>query len=143
MTQINAYLNFDGTCREAMTFYKDCLGGELTLQTIEGSPFEPQCPAAIKHHIMHATLTNGALLLMGSDMTGPDGLQKGNNVSLSLNCSTEEEINRFFSVLSESGKIHEPLRDQFWGAIFGCVTDKFGIRWMLNYDKNQPVAQVQ
>ena len=138
MTQINAYLNFDGTCREAMTFYKECLGGELTLQTIEGSPFESQCPAAIKHQIMHATLTKGPLLLMGSDMVGPDGFQKGNNISLSLNCSTEEEINRFFTALSAGGKILEPLKDQFWGAIFGCVTDKFGIRWMLNFDKNQP-----
>jgi PhnB protein len=26
---------------------------------------------------------------------------------------------------------------QFWGAMFGVFDDKFGIRWMLNYDKNQ------
>ena len=138
MTQINAYLNFDGNCREAMTFYKDCLGGELNLQTVEGSPMEAQCPAAMKHHVMHATLIKGPLLLMGSDMPGPDGFIKGTNVSLSLNCSTEEEINKFFTALSEGGKILDPLKDQFWGAMFGCLTDKFGIRWMLNYDKNQP-----
>ena len=34
MTQINAYLTFNGNCREAMQFYTDCLGGELYLQTI-------------------------------------------------------------------------------------------------------------
>ncbi|MEI9912593.1 MAG: VOC family protein [Bacteroidota bacterium] len=77
-----------------------------------------------------------AILLMGSDMVGPDGFIKGNTMSLSLNCSSEEEINSFFSTLSAGGKIIHPLRVEFWGAIFGVFTDKFGVRWMLNYDKN-------
>jgi PhnB protein len=136
MTQINAYLNFDGNCREAMNFYKECLGGELTLQTVEGSPVEAQCPAAMKHQILHSSLVKNGLVIMGSDMSGPEGITKGNNIALSLNCSSEEEINSFFSNLSAGGKIIDPLRQQFWGALFGVFNDKFGIRWMLNYDKN-------
>ena len=137
MAQINAYINFSGNCREVMTFYKECLGGELTLQTVGGSPMEAQCPAGMKDQILHATLTRGELLLMGSDMAGPEGIIKGNNIALSVNCSSDEEINTFFSKLSEGGKIIDPLKLQFWGAIFGVLTDKFGIRWMFNYDKNQ------
>jgi PhnB protein len=136
MTQINAYLNFNGNCRDAMNFYKECLGGELALQTVEGSPIEAQCPPAIKNQVLHASLMKDAILLMGSDMVGPDGFIKGNTMSLSLNCSSEEEINSFFSTLSAGGKIIHPLRVEFWGAIFGVFTDKFGVRWMLNYDKN-------
>jgi PhnB protein len=34
MTEINPYLNFNGSCREAMNFYKECLGGELTLMAV-------------------------------------------------------------------------------------------------------------
>ena len=140
MTQINAYVNFSGNCREAMTFYKECLEGELTLQTVEGSPIEAQCPAAMKHQILHSTLMkDGSLLLMGSDMAGPEGITNGNNIALSVNCSSEKEINEFFSRLSDSGKIIDPLKEQFWGAIFGVLTDKFGIRWMFNYDKSQDV----
>lgn len=137
MTHINAYINFNGSCREAMTFYKECLGAELDLQTIGGSPIEAQCPAGMKDQIMHATLTKGPLLLMGSDMTGPWKVVKGNDMALSLNCSSEEEINTFFSKLSDGGEILDPLKIQFWGAMFGVITDKFGIRWMLNYDKNK------
>ncbi len=137
MTQINAYLNFNGNCREAMTFYKTCLGGDLSLQTIEGSPIEAQCPAAMKHQILHSSLTRGALLLMGSDMVGPDGYIKGNTVALSLNCSSEDEINSFYTKLSEGGKVLDPLKTQFWGAMFGVFNDRYGIRWMLMYDKNQ------
>ena len=135
MSQINAYLNFNGNCREAMVFYQECLGGELTVQTIEGSPVEAQCPAAMKHHILHASLLKNGLVLMASDMTGPDGFIKGNTISLSLNCSSEREIKTFFSNLSSGGQITHPLEEQFWGATFGVLTDKYGIRWMLNYDK--------
>lgn len=135
MTQINAYLNFNGNCRDAMTFYRDCLGGDLTLQTVEGSPIEAQCPAGLKHQILHSSLTKNALILMGSDMVGPGGLKKGNNISLSLNCSSEEEANDCFSNLAEGGKIVEDLKLQFWGAMFGVVTDRFGITWMLIYHK--------
>jgi PhnB protein len=138
MTQINAYVGFNGKCREAMTFYKECLGGELSLQTFGGSPMEAQCPAGMKDQILHSSLTKGQLLLMGSDMVGPDGYIKGNDIALSVNCSSEEEINTFFSKLAEGGKIIDPLKVQFWGAIFGVVKDKFGITWMFNYAKNQP-----
>jgi PhnB protein len=138
MTQINAYLNFNGNCREAMNFYKECLGGELTLQTVEGTPMDAKCPPAMKNQVLHSTLIkNGTVLLMGSDMNGPEGFTRGTNVSLSVNCSSEEEINEFFSKLSASGKTLEPLKEQFWGAIFGALTDKFGVRWMFNYDKKE------
>jgi PhnB protein len=141
MTQINAYLNFNGNCREAMHFYKDCLGGELTLQTVEDSPIEEQCPAAMKNQILHSSLTKGALLLMGSDMVGPDGYIKGNTIALSLNCSSEDEINTFYTKLSAGGKIIDPLKVQFWGAMFGVFNDKYGTRWMLMYDKNHANKQ--
>lgn len=137
MTQINAYINFDGNCREAMNFYKDCLGGELNMQTVEGSPIEAQCPPEIKHHILHASLIKDGLILMGSDMQQPGGFTKGDNIALSLNCSSDEEIKTFFSKLSEGGKITHNLMQSFWGATFGVFTDKYGIRWMLNYDKSQ------
>jgi len=128
---------FQWQCREAMTFYKECLGGELTLTTVRESTIATQCPAAMQDNILHSSLVrNGTSLLMASDMTAPDGFTQGNNIALSLNCSSEEEINTFFSKLSEGGKIIDPLKVQFWGALFAAFIDKFGIRWMLSYDKN-------
>lgn len=135
MAQINAYLNFNGNCREAMTFYKKCLGGELTVQTVEGSPIEFQCPPSMKHQVLHASLLKGNLVLMASDMIEPEGFIKGNTISLSLNCKSEREIKTFFARLSAGGRITHPLEKQFWGATFGVLTDKYGIKWMLNYDK--------
>lgn len=135
MTQINAYLNFNGNCREAMTFYKDCLGGELSLQTVEGSPMEAGCPAGVRHQILHSSLTKNGLILMGSDMVSAEGLNIGNNISLALNCSSEAEINTIYASLSRGGQIIEPLKLQYWGAMFGVLKDKMGITWMLTYNK--------
>ncbi|HEY0039686.1 MAG TPA: VOC family protein [Flavisolibacter sp.] len=135
MTRINAYLNFNGNCSEAMTFYRDCLGGELVLQTVKGTPMEAQCPAGKEHEIMHSSLTGDGFVLMASDMLGQGGYQQGTNFSLTVNCSSEEQIHSLFGKLAEGGQVFMPLGEQFWGALFGGLADKFGTRWMLNYDK--------
>ena len=67
MIQINAYLTFNGNCREAMTFYQKCLGGELYLQTIGESPMAAQMPPQMKDSILHSTLTNGEAIIMATD----------------------------------------------------------------------------
>jgi len=132
---INSYLTFSGNCREAMMFYKDCLGGELMLQTVGESPLAEKLPKKMKEFILHASLSNGSFVLMGSDMVPDSGLVKGNSVSLSLNCSSEEEIKRCYQKLAEGGKKDHPLENTFWGALFGDLTDKFGNHWLLNFEE--------
>lgn len=136
MTQLNPYLTFNGNCHEAMNFYRDCLGGELAVQTIGESPMAPTIPEEMKHYILHAVLVNPALTLMATDCVGPDGLTKGNSISLCINCASEEEIRMLYKRLSEGGAITQPLMDTFWGALFGGLTDKYGNHWLLNYSKN-------
>lgn len=137
MSAINVYLTFSGNCREAMSFYRNCLGGELNLQTIGESPLAGKMPAQMKDCILHATLTKGNLVLMASDMVSEKGLQKGNAVSLMLDCNSEEEINRCYKMLSEGGEPTHPLEISFWGACFGDLIDKYGNHWLLHFDKNK------
>ncbi|MES2850339.1 MAG: VOC family protein [Bacteroidota bacterium] len=134
MTNINAYLTFNGNCREAMTFYKKCLGGKLVLQTIGESPMAAKLPAKMKKSILHSTLTKDGLLLMASDMVSENGLIKGNSVSLMLNCASEREIKIMYKKLSDGGKANHPLENTFWGALFGDLTDKYGNQWLLHFD---------
>lgn len=134
-TQLISYLNFNGQCREAMTFYQQCLGGELELQKIAESPMAAQMPSEMGAQILHSSLSNEEVTLFGSDCLGK-ALQQGNNVKLCLTCKSEEEINTVFSKLSEGGSVQMPLHQSFWGATFGELTDKFGMHWMFNYSKN-------
>jgi PhnB protein len=135
MTQINAYLRFNGNCRQAMTFYKECLGGELNMQTVGESPIANQSPREAHNNIMHSTLMKEGWTLLGSDMMNAGDRINGNAIDLAINCSSEEEIQTFFSKLSAGGQVSYPLHKEFWGGMFGMLTDKFGNGWMLNYEK--------
>ena len=135
--KLSSYTNFDGTCREAMTFYKDCIGGELNLMVVGETPVCDQMPPDMQDKIMHATLTVDGSTIMGSDMSGPGGIQRGNAAGIVLECNSDEEISRAFNALSTGGQIHQPLGPAFWGGTFGAFSDKFGINWMLNYTPAQ------
>jgi PhnB protein len=137
MAKIISYLTFSGNCREAMTFYKDCLGGELSMQTIGDSPLAGAMPADMKDCILHSTLIRDGLTLMGSDMVAEEGLAIGNAVSLMLNCDSEEEIVACYARLSEGGRKTHTLETSFWGALFGDLTDRFGNHWLLHFDKSK------
>lgn len=140
MTQINAYLNFNGNCREAMNFYKDCLGGDLFLQTVGESPMAAQCAAGMQDQIMHAHLAGDGFVLMASDRL-KGSHQPGNNFSLTINCDSEEQIQSLFTKLADGGQVSQPLQKQFWGALFGMLTDRFGTPWMLNYEEKAPATE--
>jgi PhnB protein len=135
MAQINSYLTFNGNCREAMTFYKKCLGGKLRLQTIGESPLTEKMPAEMKKCILHSTLTKGSLVIMATDIVAEKGLIKGNSVSLLLSCASEKEIRTYYKNLSADGEATHPLRESFRGALFGDLTDKYGNNWLLHFDK--------
>ena len=129
------YLTFNGNCKEAMRFYKECFGGELFLQTVSESPIAAQCPAGMQHHIMHSSLTNGSFLLMATDMVGPAGFIAGSDMAVSLNFSSEQEIRSCYEKLAEGGNVMHPLQNAAWAALFATVQDKFGKVWMFNYQK--------
>lgn len=135
MSTISSYLRFNGNCKEAMSFYKDCLGGELTIQTIGQSPMAGNMPQPMQDKIMHSTLKNEGFTIMASDLCDERGLIKGNDVSLMLDCDSEEQIRTVYSKLSEGGYKAHPLEVTFWNALFGDVTDKFGINWLMHYQK--------
>ena len=135
MPQLNPYLSFEGNCREAMNFYKECLGGELTIQTVGEMPeMAAHMPPEMRDHILHSTLVSGGIVIMGSDLNREKHLE-GNTVHLCINCDSETEQDKFFNGLSKGGTITEELSDMPWGGRYGALTDKFGKYWIFNYQK--------
>ena len=88
--------------------------------------------------IMHVSYRIGDNILMGSDVPSTFGMtvNQGTNFSLSYASGSREEADQLFAKLSEGGTVSMPLGDMFWGSYFGSCTDKFGINWMLNFDKS-------
>ena len=133
MKTLNTYLNFDGNAREAMEFYKACLGAELQIMAFGDTPM--QVPAGAEKRVMHARLTKGPLTLMASDTMPGMPFQHGNNFSLAIECETPEEVDKIFAALSTGGKVTMPVQETFWAKRFGMLTDKFGVNWMLDLEK--------
>jgi PhnB protein len=137
MKDFVTYLNFDGNCREVMTFYAKCLGGELTLMPFSEMPGSH--PPEAKDRIAHARVTKGSTpVLMASDTMPGSPFHPAAGFSISVNCESPHEIDGLFTALGEGGKVGMPLANQFWGARFGMLTDKFGIHWMLSYELPKP-----
>jgi len=128
MKAIDAYLNFDGTARKAMTFYAKALGAEYK---------EPKFPNApdFGDRVLHATVSKGDMLILASDTPpGTPAPARGTNVGICVQCDDVPEIERLFKSFGEDGTMTMPLANTFWGARFGMLTDKFGIGWMFNRD---------
>jgi PhnB protein len=129
MKTLAPYLLFQGTCEAALAHYADALGGTVTeLKRFGDGPME--VTEAQKRHVMHARLEADALRILASD-----GLEKPAGegaIQLSLEFTDTAELARVFDKLAAGGTVTMPLADQFWGARFGMLVDRFGVAWMLN-----------
>jgi PhnB protein len=129
-TRLNPYISFGDDAREAMTFYQHVLGGSLELHTFGeyGAEHEPFADL-----IMHGLLeTDDGLTLMGAD--SPPGMARtvGNNITVSLSGDDDAVLRERFAKLAEGGSVDVPLERQMWGDVFGQLTDRFGIGWLVN-----------
>lgn len=144
MAQINPYLNFPGTTEEAFNFYKSVFGGEFAFfQRFGDTPDGDKVPPSVKNKVMHVSLPIGkGNLLMATDACEEMGfnLTQGNNVCICISPDSKEEADRLFNGLAAGGKVNMPLADMFWGAYYGDLTDKFGVKWMVNYTYPQKQA---
>jgi PhnB protein len=139
MLAANPYLNFNGNTEEAFNFYKSVFGGEfLTVMRFKDNPQCDQISESDKDRIMHIALPLGSGMLMATDALESMGqkLTVGNNFYIALAPESKEEAERLFNGLSTGGKIEMPLQDMFWGAYYGSFTDKFGVKWMVNYSQD-------
>ncbi|MDB5024129.1 MAG: hypothetical protein JWP78_1884 [Mucilaginibacter sp.] len=141
MATINPYLNFQDNTEEVFNFYKSVFGTEFSgLMRFKDAPGADKMQPGDLQKIMHIALPVGnGVILMGTDMLESQGqvLKPGNNFSLAITPESQQEGIRFFNGLSAGGNVEVPFEKAFWGAYFGMFSDKFGIRWMINYDPGQ------
>lgn len=138
MPQLNAYLNFDGNCAEAMRFYEKTLGGKLDLMTFGQSPMAAQTPPGSADRIIHARLQFDGGVLMASD-TMPGMPYTGmHGFGLAVGAATAAEARQLFDALAQGGKVSMPLQQTFWAEAFGMVTDRYGTPWLVNGGPTMP-----
>jgi PhnB protein len=129
-SRLNPYVSFDGTAREAMEYYKEVFGGELTVNTFGSFG---QADPAIADKIMHAQLeTKNGFTLMASDTPPGMEVRSGGNITISLSGTDADDLRGYWAKLSDGGTVTMPLEKQMWGDEFGQCVDRFGIAWMVD-----------
>lgn len=133
--QLNPYLMFNGTCEAAFRFYEEALGGKIhAMLSHEGSPMEQHVPPEWRKKIMHARMTIGDEVLMGSD-SPPDRYEPMKGFTVTLGIDDPAEAERVFHALSPGATIGMPIQETFWARRFGMLVDRFGTPWMINCEK--------
>ncbi len=129
---LNPYISFKDNARDAMEFYQSVFGGELTINTF-GEYGEKYAEGV--DLVMHSTLTTpGGFTLMASDTPADMEFTPGSQIAISLSGDGDDAdaIRGYWEALSADGAVTVPLEEQVWGDEFGQVTDRFGIKWLVN-----------
>jgi len=130
MIGVNPYITFKGNCREAIDFYKMALDGEVvSVQTVGESPMKNMGPP---ENIMHCTIKVGNSPIMMSDDPRPDSPTSAGNISLAIGLNDPGRAEQIFTNLAVGGSVIMPLTKTYWAEAFGMLSDKFGVRWMIN-----------
>ena len=132
MLGVSPYIAFRGNCREAIEFYKSSLEAEVIFSHTYGdSPMSDMGPA---DNIMHCTIKVGNSQIMMCDDLRPNIDTASGNISLAIGLNDPGKAKQLFENLAKGGTVVMPLNKTFWAEAFGMLSDKFGVRWMVNCD---------
>lgn len=128
------FLLFDGNCAEAMSFYHECLGGDLVLTRLGDTPMRAQFPVEKHERIINAQLKSGALEISATDwMASPEFEPKlGNMSAIFVMGDSAEELRPVFDKLAE-GADRERFQDLHampFGT-YGQFYDRYGVQWIF------------
>ncbi|MCB9602312.1 MAG: VOC family protein [Sandaracinus sp.] len=129
--KITPYLHFCGDAVDALAHYEKTLGAQVVERMLFGDMKEHPFGPDVNHLVMHSMLRIGEAVVMISDVPPGESFERGMATQVVLELDDGAQLETCFDALAEGGAVRMPLHDAFWGARFGMVTDKFGVRWML------------
>lgn len=128
------YLYFNGNCFEAMSFYAETLGGEITGVYRNGDAPDPESrmPGG-DELVMNMNMRLGSANIMASDAPG-EWYNKPQGFSISISPENVEAFDTIFDTLSKDAQsVSMQPAETFWAERFAMFTDKYGTPWMLNF----------
>lgn len=141
MIKCTPFLLFDGNCAEAMTFYHQCLGGELTLTKLADTPMKDQFPPEKHHRIINAHLKSGEVEISATDWMASPAFEpvQGNAYAVFVSSGTYEELRAVFDKLKAgaSSAWFQELHEMPFGT-YGQFFDRYGVQWIFVGDRSNP-----
>ena len=140
MLRCTPFLLFDGNCAEAMTFYHQSLGGELTLSKLADTPMKDMFPKEKHNRLINANLVSGNIEISATDwMASPlyEPIQ-GDTTAIFVIGGAYEELKTVFDKLAvgaEKERFQELHNLPF--GMYGQFYDKYGVQWIFKGDTKE------
>lgn len=137
---LQVFINFNGNCREAVTFYaKVFKAGQPQFMTYGEAHAGPgEMPEEKdRNRIMFTSLPISGATVMFCDVPSDVPCVQGDHISLTVVDKDQAEIRRLFGALSEGGRVEMELQETFWSDLYGMATDRFGINWQFSHDSGK------
>jgi PhnB protein len=137
MLRCTPFLLFDGNCAEALSFYHQCLGGDLRLTKLSETPMKAQFPPEKHDRIINAHLQSGALEISATDwMASPAFDPVLGNMSAVFVEGAVGDVRAVFAKLAAGARKEwfQELHEMPFGT-YGQFFDRYGVQWIFRGDK--------
>ena len=130
-----AHANFRGQAREALTCYQSVFSGELSLATY-GDIHSAETPESAGHIAFGRVKAPNGFDLMAYDVQPSKGYDPGENAFyVTLQGNDADEIKaRWEGLAAEAKTILIPLAPAPFAPLYGMLTDRYGITWIIGVD---------
>ncbi|MFF1292788.1 MULTISPECIES: VOC family protein [unclassified Streptomyces] len=126
------HLNFRGTAREALDFYRSVFGGHTVAVTYKDA-------GAVRNEseadwVMWGEVADAdGFRVMAYDVPSQLPWDQGENpFFVSVRGDDSDEISALWGRLAEGSTIVRPLEPAQWAPLYGMLTDRFGVTWVLD-----------
>ncbi|MDG0794654.1 VOC family protein [Cohnella ginsengisoli] len=134
------FIQLDGRAKEAIDFYVEALGAEVTFsQTFGAGPGESDnsMSEAVKDRIAHSELKIGEAQLMVADSEPGKSPREGDLLTVCITTPDVEQATRMYHALREGGEMITPLSAFHFSPAYGVVKDKFGVTFQCFTSKRR------
>ncbi|MFC1431588.1 VOC family protein [Streptacidiphilus sp. N1-3] len=126
------HLNFRGAAREALDFYRSVFGGRSVAVTYQDAG-AVQDENEADWVMWGEVVGDNGFHVMAYDVPGQLPLARGESpFFVSVRGEDTEEITALWGRLAQGSTVVRPLEAAQWAPLYGMLTDRFGITWVLD-----------
>lgn len=128
---VTPHLNFRGSARQALELYHSVFGGDLVVFSYADMGNDD--PATAGHVSWGQVTSPEGFRVMAYDAYPHLEWDQGQDpFFVSVRGTDAEELTGYWKGLSEGATIRQPLEPAPWAPLYGQLTDRFGVTWVLD-----------
>jgi PhnB protein len=126
------HLNFRGDARAALEFYRSVFGGDIALVSYADADNVTD-PAEAGQIMWGQVRAGNGFHVMAYDVPGHRAYHPGDKpVFVSVRGTDGDEITGYRKGLAEGATVVQDLGPAGWAPLYGMLTDRFGVTWVLD-----------